>query len=36
LRDAAGRVGCSHVAIFKQEQTIRKRLGLTAPPLVES
>lgn len=36
LRDAAARVGVSHVAIFKQEKTIRKRLGLTAAPPIES
>jgi hypothetical protein len=34
LRDAAERAGCSHVAIFKQEATIRKKLGLTAAPLI--
>jgi hypothetical protein len=34
LRDTAARVGVSHVALFKQEKTIRKRLGLTASPYV--
>jgi hypothetical protein len=29
LRESAKVVGVSHVAIFKQEKTIRKRLGLT-------
>jgi hypothetical protein len=36
LRDAAARAGCSHIAIFKQEKTIRKRLGLTAAAPIES
>lgn len=36
LRDAAARVGVSHVAIYLQEKTIRKRLGLTITPLIET
>lgn len=36
LRDAAARVGSSHVAIFKQEKRIREKLGLTAEPLLET
>ena len=36
LREAAKAAGVSHVAVFKQEKLIRKKLGLTSPPLVEN
>lgn len=36
LRESAKAAGVSHVAVFLQEKTVRKRLGLTRPPPLEN